>query len=89
MLRKVNAINSYSIAAANSNYSRIELIPVPTTTNFGNTDEEIEINVSSQYLKEYIDNMALIVPEDVTPEIDFELPEFETDEEENEETTEE
>lgn len=84
LLRKVSAINSYSISSTTSKFSRIEIIPVPTTTNFGNTEEEIEINVSSQYLKEYIDNMASIVPEDVTPEFDFDIPDdFENNGEEN------
>lgn len=76
LLRKINAINSYSITSAESKFSRIEIIPVPTTTNFGNTDEEIEINVSSQYLKDYVDNMASIIPEDSTPELDFDIPSF-------------
>lgn len=86
LLRKINAINSYSIASAESKFSRIEIIPVPTTTNFGNTDEEIEINVSSQYLKEYVENMASTIPEDSAPDFEFDMPDFN---EGNEEETEE
>lgn len=70
LLRKINAINSYSIYAENSSFSRIEIIPVPTTANFGNSNEQITSNVSSQYLKDYVLSMAATVPEDV-PSVDI------------------
>ena len=36
LLRKINAINSYSIASAESKFSRIEIIPVPGACAFVN-----------------------------------------------------
>ena len=70
LLRKINAINNYSIYSGNSGFSRIDIIPVPTTANFENSDEQITSNVTSQYLQDYILNMAATVPEDV-PNVDI------------------
>ena len=50
-------------------YSRIDIIPVPTTANFEGSNEQITSNVSSMYLRDYVLNMAATVPED--PKIDL------------------
>ena len=65
LMRDINAINSYSISAGNSNFSRIEVIPVPTKAFFKDGDKEIQSNVSSQYLKDYILNLSAVIPEDI------------------------
>ena len=68
LLRKINAINSYSVYATNPGYSKIDIIPVPTAANFDGSEKDIKPNVTSQYLKDYILNMAATVPEDVITE---------------------
>lgn len=65
LLRKINAINSYSVYATNPGYSKIDIIPVPTAASFDGSEKDIKPNVTSQYLKDYILNMAATVPEDV------------------------
>ena len=65
LLRDINAINSYSISSGSSGFTRIDVIPVPTKAYFKDGDKEIQSTVSSQYLKEYILNMAAVIPEDV------------------------
>lgn len=65
LLRNINAINNYSVYSGNSGYSRIDIIPVPTTSNFGNSDEQITSNVTSKYLQDYVLAMAATVPEDI------------------------
>lgn len=65
LMRYINAINNYSISAANSGFSRIEVIPIPTTAYYKDGDKEIQSTVSSQYLKDYILNLAAVIPEDV------------------------
>lgn len=65
LMRDINAINNYSISAGGSSFSRIEVIPIPTTAFFKDGDKEIQSTVSSQYLKEYILNLAAVIPEDV------------------------
>ena len=67
LMRDINAINSYSISSGSSRASRIEIIPVPTKAYFKDGDKEIQSTVSSQYLKDYILNMAAVIPEDVKP----------------------
>lgn len=69
LLRKINAINNYSVYASNTGYSRIDIIPIPTNTNFGGSNEQITSNVTSQYLKDYVLDMAATVPEDI-PTVD-------------------
>lgn len=68
LLRKINAINSYSVYATNPGYSKIDIIPVPTAASFDGSEKDIKPNVTSQYLKDYILNMAATVPEDVITE---------------------
>lgn len=68
LLRKINAINSYSVYATNPGYSKIDIIPVPTAASFDDSEKDIKPNVTSQYLKDYILNMAATVPEDVITE---------------------
>ena len=65
LMRDINAINNYSIASSNSNFSRIEVIPIPTTAYYKDGDQEIQSTVSSQYLKDYILNLAAVIPEDI------------------------
>ncbi len=66
LLRDINAINNYSISSGSTGFSRIDVIPVPTKAYFKDGDKEIQSTVSSQFLKDYILNMAAIIPEDVT-----------------------
>ncbi len=70
LLRKINAINNYSIYSESSGFSRIEVIPVPKAYNPSDSSGELTPNVTSQYLEEYILNMAASIPEDV-PEINI------------------
>jgi hypothetical protein len=65
LMRDINAINNYSIAAGDSNFSRIEVIPIPTTAYYKDGDQEIQSTVSSQYLKDYILNLSAVIPEDI------------------------
>lgn len=66
LLRKLTAINNYSISSGDSGFSRIELIPVPTNAYYKEgEDSEIAAQVSSQYLKDYILNLSAEVPEDI------------------------
>lgn len=65
LLRDINAINSYSISSSGSGFSRIEVIPIPTTEVYKEGDQEIKSTVSSQYLKDYILNLAAVIPSDV------------------------
>ena len=77
LMRDINAINNYSISAADSGFSRIEVIPIPTTEVYKEGDKEIKSTVSSQYLKEYILNLAADIPSDVeipTNDVVFENP---------------
>lgn len=70
LLRKINAINNYSVYSGESGFSRIEIIPVPRAYNPNDSNTELTPNVTSQYLEDYILNMASTIPEDV-PEIDI------------------
>ena len=65
LMRDINAINNYSIASADSNFSRIEVIPIPTAAYYKDGDQEIKPTVSSQYLKDYILNLSAVIPEDI------------------------
>lgn len=68
LMRDINAINNYSISASGSSgFSRIEIIPVPTNAYYKDGDEEIKPTVSSQYLKDYILNLAAEIPVDIRP----------------------
>ena len=72
LLRKINAINNYSIANENGGFSRIDIIPVPTNVNINNRDNEIVSEVSSQYLREYVLNLSAELPDEIST-IDFNL----------------
>ena len=65
LMRDINAINNYSISSGSSGFARIEVIPIPTTAYYKDGDKEIQSTVSSQYLKDYILDLAAIIPEDV------------------------
>ena len=72
LLRKINAINNYSIANENGGFARIDITPVPTNVNINNRDNEIVSEVSSQYLSEYVLNLAAELPDEIS-NIDFNL----------------
>lgn len=59
LMRKIDAINDFSVTSESGSFARMEIIPVPTTVNFTTTDEKIERNIiSSEYLESYILDMA-------------------------------
>ena len=64
LLRSINAINNYSVYATTPGYSKIELFPVPTTTTADGLDVPPKSYISSNYLKDYILDMASVVPEE-------------------------
>ena len=72
LLRKINAINNYSVANENGGFARIDITPVPTNVNINNRDNEIVSEVSSQYLSEYVLNLAAELPDEIS-NIDFNL----------------
>lgn len=82
LLRKVNAINNYSVSQGNSGFARIELIPVPNTINYTDTTETVKTVVSSQFLRDHILTLSATVPEDV-PELNFDTPNTEENTESN------
>ena len=66
LLRKINAINNYSITAGGSNsFSRIEIIPVPTTAFFKDGDEEVKSSIASKYLQDLVLQLSEEIPEGV------------------------
>ena len=65
LMRDINAINNYSISSGSSGFARIEIIPIPTTAFFKDGDKAIQSTVSSQYLKDYVLNLAAVIPEDI------------------------
>ncbi len=64
LMRKINAINNYSIASGTSSFSRIDVIPVPVNTNLKQDDKEIKTEVSSNFLRERILARALPIPDE-------------------------
>ena len=72
LLRKVNAINNYSVANETGGFSRIDIIPVPTNVNINNKENEIVSEVSSQYLSDYVLKLAAELPDEIT-DLDFNL----------------
>lgn len=70
LLRKITAINNYSISSENSGFSRIEIIPIPTTAYSNDEKENVEPEIASDYLEDYILNLAAIIPENAT-DLDF------------------
>ena len=62
LLRKINAINNYSIPHDGLTFSRIEVTPVPKGEIYKDGDQEIKPNVSSNYLKDYILNLSNNIP---------------------------
>lgn len=70
LLRQITAINNYSIASENSGFSRIEIIPIPTTAYFKDGDEDVKPEIASEYLREMISSLAEEVP-DSTDNLDF------------------
>ena len=65
LMRKINAINSYSVASGTSGFARIDVIPVPVNTNLNGEDSEIKSTVSSEFLEKHILDRAMEIPEDV------------------------
>lgn len=84
LLRAVNAINNYNVFnSGDVAGSRIELIPVPVTSGLKAEDgTTIKSNVTSKYLKEYIEKRSVIIEEDI-PEIDMGLIDKEDNKEDN------
>ena len=66
LMRDINAINNYSISSGDSGFSRIEIIPVPTTSFFKDGEQEIKSTVSSDFLKDYILEKSAVIPENVS-----------------------
>lgn len=66
LLRKIAAINNYSIAAENSGFARIEIIPIPTNNYATSDEEEIPPEIASDYLEEYVLNLAATIPENIS-----------------------
>lgn len=64
LLRNIEAINSYSAYSSVEGGTRIDLIPVPTTVSDRGLDKKLEPNVSSDYLKSYIESMTAVIPEE-------------------------
>lgn len=59
LLRKAASIGNLS-----TQY-KIDIIPVPNTTGFdGNTEEGVVTKVSNEYLKEFIEEKSIYIPED-------------------------
>lgn len=59
LLRKAATIGNLS------DEYKIDIIPVPNTTGFdGNTEEGVTTKVSSEYLKDFIEEKSLYIPED-------------------------
>ena len=58
LLRKINAINNYSISASGSSFARVEVIPVPTTAFFKDESEGVKTEVSSKYLRDFVLNLS-------------------------------
>ena len=65
LLRKINAINNYSITGAGSGFSRIDIIPVPTTAYANNETKKVTPTIASEFLQEHILNLAETIPEDI------------------------
>ncbi len=63
LLRKITAINNYSISAEGSGFSRIEVIPIPTTAYAKDEGEQVEPEIASDYLENYILDLAATIPE--------------------------
>lgn len=72
LLRKVNAINNFSVANETGGFARIDIIPVPTNVSINNRDDEVVSEVSSTYLKEYVLKLAAELPDEI-PDIDFNI----------------
>lgn len=83
LLRQITAINNYSIASENSGFSRIEIIPIPTTAYFKDGDEDVKPEIASEYLREMISALAEEVP-DSTDDLDFLNPTTEDKKEQDE-----
>lgn len=71
LLRKANYLPS------------VELIPVPVTESVSDEDYEGSVEITSSYLREYIESRTIDVPLDELPENDTPDIELETDEEDN------
>ncbi len=64
LMRKISAINAYSISGT-SGFSRIDVIPVPTTAYFKEGDKKVPSTIASEFLQEHILNLAETIPEDI------------------------
>ena len=83
LLRKAASIGNLS-----SEY-KIDIIPVPNTTGFdGNTEEGVVTKVSNEYLKDFIEEKSIYIPEDQIVENDDPSDDVEKEEKEEKEETE-
>jgi hypothetical protein len=65
-MRKISAINNYSVSGANG-FSRIDIIPVPTTAYAKDGDVKVAPEIASETLRDYILNLSETIPEDIKP----------------------
>lgn len=64
LLRSIEAINSYSAYDSSQGSSKIDIVPVPTTVSDKGLETKLEPNVSSQYLKAYIESLSQAILEE-------------------------
>ena len=62
LMRRINAINNYSVSSGTSSFARIDVIPVPVNTNLTDQDSEIKSTVSSEELVNMIYERAKKLP---------------------------
>lgn len=64
LLRSIEAINSYSAYDTATGSSKIDVIPVPTSVSDKGLETKLEPNVSSKYLKSYIETLSQAIREE-------------------------
>ena len=64
LMRKISAINNYSVSGANG-FSRIDVFPVPTTAYFKEGDKKVPSTIASEFLQNHILGLAETIPEDI------------------------
>ncbi len=72
LMRKISAINNYSVSGANG-FSRIDVFPVPTTAYFKEGDKKVPSSIASEFLQNHILDLAEIIPEDIKIPVDGEV----------------
>ena len=64
LLRSIEAINSYSAYDTAEGSSKIDVVPVPTSVTDKGLETKLVANVSSQYLKSYIETLSQAIQEE-------------------------